>query len=229
MKTLGLIGGTSWLSTAEYYKYINQFTNARLGGNEFARLIIHSLNFGEVIRLQQAGDNAALDQLLLDAAVKLERAGAQGLVLCANTMHRSADMLASKLNIPIVHIAEATANEIVRQGLHTVSLLGTRFTMELGFFKEKLAEKEIATLIPEEADRAFIHQNIFDELAKEIFTQETKARYLTIIELQRSRGAQGVILGCTEIPLLLKPEEIPIPSFDTALIHARAAVEWALG
>ncbi len=229
MKTLGLIGGTSWLSTAEYYRYINQFTNARLGGNEFARLIIHSLNFGEVIRFQQAGDNESLEKLLLDAALKLESAGAQALVLCANTMHRSADMLSSKVNIPIIHIAEATAAAVAEQGLKTVSLLGTRFTMELDFFTKKLTARGIATVIPEETDRAFIHQNIFDELAKEIFTPSTKTRYLSIIEQQRTLGAQGVILGCTEIPLLLKAEEISIPSFDTALIHAKAAVDFALG
>ena len=148
MKTLGLIGGTTWLSTIDYYRYINQFVNERLGGSDAARLILHSLNFGDVRRLQESGDQQGLEAMLLDAAKKLEMAGAQGLVLCANTMHRYAPAIAQHVHIPIIHIAEATADEIVRRGLHTVSLLGTRFTMELGFIKEKLAEKEIATIIP---------------------------------------------------------------------------------
>lgn len=228
MKTLGLVGGTSWVSTAEYYRLLNQKLNERLGGHQYARCIIHSLNFGEVIALQEAGDSDGVFKLLLDAAIGLERSGAQGILLCANTMHQHAAVIQARISIPLLHIASATAEAIAAKKLLTVALLGTRPTMEMDFFKEKLAEREIAAVIPNEEDRTFIHGSIFSELAKGIFTRETREHYQRIISSLAAQGVQGVILGCTEIPMLIKQEDIGIPAFDTTAIHVDAAVDFAL-
>jgi aspartate racemase len=228
MKTLGLIGGTTWVSTVDYYRYINQLTIERLGGLNSARLLLYSLNFRDAKSLADVGDWESLGKLMSGIARNLETAGAEAIVLCANTMHIVADLIQSQIEIPLIHITDATAKEIRRKWLNKVALLGTRFTMDNDFYKERLTRFEIETLIPTEEQRDFIHSSIFEELGKDVFRAETKQRFLDVIEDLAARGAEGVILGCTEIPMLIKPDECPVPSFDTTLIHAKAAVEFAL-
>lgn len=229
MKTLGLIGGTTWVSTVDYYKYINQLTAERLGELNSAKILLYSVNYTQVKRLADAGDWDALAALFAQIARKLENAGADAVVLCANTTHIVADRIEPEINIPLLRITDATAAEIARQNLKRVALLGTKFTMENDFYKTCLSRRGIETVIPNEAERRVIHDAIFDELGKEIFSAATRARFLEIIENLRERdGAQGVILGCTEIPMLIKKQDCPLPSFDTTLIHAKYAVEFAL-
>lgn len=228
MKTLGLIGGTSWVSTVDYYRYLNKMANDRRGGLNYAPLLIDSLNFKDVSDLAFAEDWSALGKLLSASAVRLERAGAEAVMLCANTTHIVADEVESAISVPLIRITDATARAICDKGLERVALLGTKFTMEQPFYVERLASFGIEASVPEEADRAFIQHTIYEELGKDVFTESTKTRYLAIIEGMAARGAQGVILGCTEIPMLLKPEDIAMPSFDTTRIHAGAAVEFAL-
>jgi aspartate racemase len=228
MKTLGLVGGTSWVSTVDYYKYLNEEINSRLGGNEFARCIIHSFNYGEIQKLTSKQDWDTLLELVSAASNGLVNAGAEGIVLCANTMHLIADPLQERLKVPIIHIVEATAAEIRKAGLDIVILLGTRFTMEMDFFKERLARHGIRTMIPEAAEREFIHGTIFGELARGECRPETKERYLGVIDALTRKGAQGAILGCTEIPLVLKQSDATVPLFDTTRIHASAAATFAL-
>jgi aspartate racemase len=225
---LGLIGGTTWVSTVDYYKYINQLTTERLGGLNSAKILLYSVRFEGVKGMADAGDWENFGKFFSDIAQNLEKAGAQAIVLCANTTHIVAEKVEQNISIPVIHITDATALEIQRRGLQKVALLGTRFTMENDFYHRRLARYEIETIIPNDEDRDLIHWSIFEELGKDIFTEETKRKYLEIIESLSERGAEGVIFGCTEIPMLLKPEDCPIPSFDTTLIHARAAVEYAL-
>jgi len=229
MKLIGLLGGTTWLSTADYYRFINEGINQKLGGNEFANCILYSFNFGDLYRNNVKGDWEANYVLIKQAATHLKNSGAQGLVLCANTLHMFADRLQDEIKIPVIHIATATAQAIQAKGLKKVVLLGTKFTMEMDFFKDKLKEHDIETLIPEEQDRAFIHANIFDELGKNIIRQETRQQYLDIINKLVKQGAEGAILGCTEIPLLLKQSDCPTPLFDTTRIHSQAAVDFMIG
>jgi aspartate racemase len=229
MKTLGLIGGLTWHSTIDYYRIINQTINDRAGGLQAARLILYSVNFGEFVPSPDEvwwRDTAAR---LAAIARKLEEAGAEGLLLCANTPHKVAGDIGAAVTIPLIHIVEVTAREIQAKKFRTVGLLGTRFTMEETFFTEKLSAAGIAAIIPEKDDRDFINSTIFGELGKGVLTTATKERYLRIIDALAKRGAEGVILGCTEIPLIVKPEDVPIPVFNTTLIHATAAVNFALG
>ncbi|MFN8286521.1 MAG: aspartate/glutamate racemase family protein [Chitinophagales bacterium] len=228
MKTLGLIGGTGWVSTLEYYRLINQGVNAVLGGNNAAKLFLYSVNYHEFRAYNDNKQWPNAEGILCDAARKLESVGAECIVICANTLHRSAKAIQASVGIPVIHIAEVVAAAIKKQNLNTVALLGTKGTMEEDFFKDILAANGIKALIPDDADRNFIHYTIFEELGKEIFTVETKQRYLNIINQLVQKGAQGVILGCTEIPLLIKPEECPVPAFDTLELHVKAAVEFAL-
>lgn len=228
MKTVGLIGGTSWVSTIDYYRLINQLINERLGGLNSAKLLLWSVNFEEFKNRAESGNWTENGILLSDIAKRLEQAGADCIMLCANTPHIVADIVQSHITIPLLHIAEETAKEIARQKINTVGLLGTKFTMEHAFFKERLSKYSIATLIPEPDDCDYIHASIFNELGKGIFKKETKTKYLEIIETLRIKGAEGIIFGCTEIPMLIKPEECSIVAFDTTMIHARAAVEFAL-
>lgn len=228
MKTLGLIGGTSWVSTIDYYRYINQLTNEKLGGLNYARVLLYSVSFDDVKSLADAGDWEKLGELLSGIAKNLERAGAAAIVLCANTTHIVADQIEAEITIPLIHIADATAREITNQDIKKVALLGTKFTMDNAFYKDRLARYEIETIIPNDAERDFIHESIFSELGKDIFTDETKQKYLEIIERLNSEGADGVIFGCTEIPMLIKPEDCRIPSFDTTFIHSKHAVDFAL-
>jgi len=229
MKILGLIGGTSWVSTVDYYTYINQGINEQLGGLNYAHCIIHSLNYADIVKNNETENWDATLKLLTKAAINLQNSGAEGLILCANTMHMVADDLQKKLSIPLIHIAIATAADIKKQGISKVGLLGTRFTMERDFFKDKLTEQGIDTLLPGDEERKFIHDTIGNELGKGIFKPETKSHYLEIIKALIAKGAEGIILGCTEIPMLIKTDDIEIPLFDTTLIHSKAVVEFMLG
>ncbi|GAO42505.1 aspartate/glutamate racemase family protein [Flavihumibacter petaseus] len=229
MKIIGLIGGISWVSTADYYRLINQGINKQLGGLEFAECLIYSFNYGDIKRNNDSNDWDKTFQMLSKAALHLQDSGASAIILCANTMHNIADRLQAVIQIPLIHIATVTAAAIEKSGCRKVALLGTKFTMELDFFRSKLFAGGIEVLIPGEEDRAFIHQTIFDELGKGIVTAETKARYLTIIRELIAKGADSVILGCTELPLVVLPEDVNVPLFDTTQLHAQAAIDFALG
>ena len=227
MKTIGLIGGSTWVSTTDYYRTINQLTQQLLGGSHSAAILMYSLKFHEFRTLVEEGQFEDVAQYLTDIAVNLEKAGADCLVICANTPHMYADAIRKNLQIPIIHIADATAKEIQKMGLKTVALLGTRPTMEQDFYKSKLAEYGIHTLVPNAADREFINHTIFNEFSKEIFSPAAKKRYLEIIDQLRQQGADGAILGCTEIPILIKQSDCDIPVFDTMYLHSREAVHFA--
>jgi aspartate racemase len=228
MKILGLIGGISWVSTLDYYKLINQGINDRLGGLNASHCVIYSFNYSDIKKNNDKNDWETTFQMFSDAGKHLKSCGATGIVLCANTAHFIADKLEKEIGLPIIHIATATAMEIQKKGLKKVGLLGTKFTMELDFFKAKLQDKQIEPIIPNDNDREFIHQTIFDELGKGIVTETTKQRYLKIIDDLTNKGAEGIILGCTEIPLVIKPTDVSVPIFDTTLIHSKAAIEFSL-
>jgi aspartate racemase len=230
MKTIGLLGGMTWHSTVEYYRLINSGVNARLGGSHSAQCILFSVEFAEVERLQNAGGWDELTGFMIDAAKRIEQAGADFLVICANTMHRMAPAVEAAVSIPLLHIADATAGEVRKQGLRTVGLLGTRFTMEQDFYRNRLEAKHgLKVLIPDEAGRTKVHEVIYHELGRGIISKTSRDAYKSIISALHDRGAEGVILGCTEIPLLIRPGDCPVPMFDTTTIHAAAAVEAALG
>ncbi|MBE9491724.1 MAG: aspartate/glutamate racemase family protein [Bacteroidetes bacterium] len=229
MKTIGLIGGTGWVSTVEYYRIINQEVNRRLGGLQSAKCIIFSLNFGELNEYKRRKNEHGFYSLMKNAALKLTGAGAECVLLTANTTHIYADALQKDIPVPLIHIAEVTAKEIKNKNLRRVGLLGTKQTMELDFYKAKLREKNIEVLIPGKDDREFINSTIWNELVKESFREESKRRFLKIMNELQSDGAEGIILGCTEIPLLINQEDTKIPLFDTLRIHAISAVDFALG
>ncbi len=230
MRTLGLIGGMTWHSTVDYYRLINQGVQKRLGGSHSADLLMLSIDFEPVEERQGRGDWAGLGRLMAGWARRLEAAGADGLVICTNTMHQLAGEVAGAVRIPLIHIADATAAAVKARGLRTVGLLGTRYTMELDFYRGRL-EKEhgLRVLIPEEPGRTTVHDVIYKELAYGNITDESRRAYVGIIGELVRRGAQGVILGCTEIPLLIKDKDSPVPVFDTTALHAAAAVDFALG
>lgn len=229
MKVIGLIGGISWVSTADYYKLINEGINNRLGGLNFSECLIYSFNYADIKRNNENNDWDSTFKMLFKACEFLKSGGAEAIVLCANTMHFIAERLEETIGLPIIHIATATAIEIQKQEIKKVGLLGTKFTMELDFFKDKLAEKGIEAIIPQnQEDKDFIHTTIFEELGRGLVTKSTKERYLVIANQLIKEGAEGVILGCTEIPLVIKPEDLLVPVFDTALIHSNAAVEFQL-
>lgn len=229
MRKIGLIGGISWVSTSDYYKLINEGINEKLGGLNFSECLIYSFNYADIKRNNENNDWDSTFNMLLKGCEFLKSGGAEAIVLCANTMHFIADRLEEAIDIPIIHIATATAIEIQKQEIKKVGLLGTKFTMELDFFKNKLATKEIEAIIPEkQEDKDFIHYTIFEELGRGLVTDETKKRYIEISNELISKGAEGIILGCTEIPLVIKPEDLSVPVFDTALIHSKAAVDFQL-
>jgi aspartate racemase len=228
MKTLGLIGGMSWFSTAVYYKTINKLINEQLGGIHSAKLILYSLNFNDYKVLQDKDDWKQIEIMFSDMAKKIEIAGADCLVMCTNTPHLIADKIIQKIKIPLIHIAEETAKEIVRQKITKVGLLGTKFTMENSFFRDKLSLVGIESVMPGREDRDFIHSSIMKDLTKGIYKIEVKDKYLKIIEQLCREGAQGIIFGCTEISLLLNPSECNVQVFDTTTIHSKAAVDFAL-
>jgi len=228
MKILGLIGGISWVSTVDYYKFINQGVNEKLGGLNFAECLIHSFNYADIKRNNDANDWDKTLEMITKASLNLKYGGAEAIVLCANTMHLIADRLAQNIQLPVIHIASATADAITKAGIKNVGLLGTKFTMERDFFTNKLNEKGIEAIIPDDDERDFLHYTIFEELGRGIINPETKAYYINVINKLIARGAQGIILGCTEIPLLINNNDVDIPLFDTTSIHAKAAVEFAL-
>jgi len=229
MRTLGLIGGISWVSTIDYYRLINQGINDALGGLNFSQCIIYSFNYADIKKNNDANDWDATFKMLLEACLHLKSSGAEAIVLCANTMHVIADRLQNELDIPLIHIATATAEDIAKTNITKIGLLGTKFTMELDFFTSKLSALGIATLIPDADEREFIHYTIFEELGRGLLLESTKERYMNIIAKLISNGAEGIILGCTEIPLLIQPADVTVPLFDTAQLHARAAVAFSLG
>ena len=227
MKTIGLIGGTGWTSTVEYYRIINQETNKKLGGLNSAKCLIYSFNYALIDQLNKKNDHAGIFKLVLKAAEKLKNISADFLVLCANTLHQYADDLEKLIDLPVVHIADATADEIKKQNLTTIGLLGTKYTMEMDFYTRRLKEAGIDSLVPQKPDQDFIHNAIMNELLKEEFRKETKENFLKIIDDLNTTGAEGIVLGCTEIPLLIKQEDTPLPVFNTLEIHAKAIVDFA--
>jgi aspartate racemase len=228
MKLIGLIGGTTWLSTVEYYRLLNQITNQKLGGSHSAKLLLYSVDFAEFQPVTDMSKWIDIAQRLTEIALKLQAAGAEGLALCANTPHLVADQIQDKIKIPLIHIAEATSQQIKSKQLNKVALLGTKITMEQNFYKDILSKHKIESLIPDEEDRDFIHETILGELGKGILKKETKERYLNIINQLIQHEAEGVIFGCTEIPLLIQPEDVFVPVFDTTLIHSEAIVNFAI-
>jgi len=228
LKTIGLIGGITWLSTLEYYRVLNELVNKDRGGAESARIILYSVNFEDIRKLTVTGDWKGISELMMGIARKLEKAGADCLLIGANTMHTIAPEVQAAISIPLIHIAKETGREISYQHLQKVALLGTKYTMEFDFYKNCLSEYGIQTIIPEVADREYIHRSIYEELGKGLFLEETRNHYIRLIRSLQQQGAEGIILGCTEIPLLIKQEHSPIPVFDTTLIHSKAAVQFAL-
>ncbi|MHC0440643.1 aspartate/glutamate racemase family protein [Flavobacterium sp. 3-210] len=229
MRKIGLIGGISWVSTADYYKLINEGINEKLGGLNFSECLIYSFNYADIKKNNENNDWDSTFNMLFKGCESLKSGGAEAIVLCANTMHFIADRLEKAIDLPVIHIASETATEIQKQKIKKVGLLGTKFTMELDFFKDKLTQKGIEAIIPEkQEDKDFIHHTIFEELGRGLVTTETKKRYLEIAEELIKKGAEGIILGCTEIPLVIKPEDLSVPVFDTALIHSKAAVDFQL-
>ena len=228
MKTIGLIGGLTWLSTLDYYRLLNEKINEELGGVESGRIILYSLNFAEIKALTENGHWDAIADIMIKAARKLEQAGADCIIVGANTMHKIADEIQQCINIPLIHIAEVTAAQIKKQKLSTVALLGTKYTMQFDFYKEKLANLGIVTIIPGEDEIEMINTAIYSEMSKGNFLPSTKQKILAVIERLVKKGAEGVILGCTEIPILIKQEDCTVPVFDTTQIHASAAVVFAL-
>jgi aspartate racemase len=229
MRKIGLIGGISWVSTSDYYKLINLGINERLGGLNFSECLVYSFNYADIKKNNDNNDWDSTFKMLCKGCEFLKEGGAEAIVLCANTMHFIADRLEKAIDLPIIHIATVTAVEIQKQKIKKVGLLGTKFTMELDFFKDRLALKGIEAIIPKsQDDKDFIHTTIFEELGRGLVITETKKRYLKIADQLIKDGAEGIILGCTEIPLVIKPEDISVPVFDTAMIHANAAVDFQL-
>ena len=229
MKTLGLIGGMSWESTTHYYQLLNRLARDRLGGRHSAELVMWSVDFAPIADMQAAGDWAAATVVMIDAARRLELAGAKALLICANTMHRMAGEVQAAISIPLIHVADATAAAITAAAVKRPLLLATRYTMEQAFYRDRLASLGVEALIPDEADRLELHRIIFDELVQGLFEPRSKAAMLGMIAAARlRRGVDGVILGCTEFGLLLQPGDIDLPVFDTAAIHAAAGIDFAL-
>lgn len=228
MRTIGLIGGMSWESTEVYYRTANELVRDRLGGLNSAKILLASMNFQEISELQTAGRWEDAGNQLAETARGLERAGANMILICTNTMHLLVDQVQAAVSIPVLHIGDVAARAVRAKHLDRVALLGTAFTMEKAFYRERLAGHGIDVLVPGEADRAEIHRAIFEELAVGIVSEETRARFRDIIARVVAEGAQGVILGCTEIELLVGAEDSPVPVFPTARLHIEAAVELAL-
>ncbi len=224
MKTIGLLGGMSWESTLEYYRILNQLAQKEFGANHSCPCIVHSFDFQIIGMLQHEQNWDALSSILTEASIKLEVAGADQLIICTNTMHKLADKIQNSIKIPLIHITDAVAREIQKKGINKVGLLGTKFTMEEDFYKKKLREEyQIECIIPTLGERNIIHEVIYNELVNGIFKEESRQQFKKIIENLKIRGAAGIILGCTEIPLLIKQKDSKILIFDTTNIHAKAA------
>lgn len=228
MKTIGLIGGTSWHSTIDYYKHINQLTREKLGGAHSAKCILISLDFEEIISAVSKNDFQTISEIMVKSAVTIEKSGAGCLLLCANTMHNFAETISRHITIPLIHIAEETAKKILETEVRKVGLLGTKLTMEADFYKAVLNRQGIEVLIPELKDRAYLHRCILNDLTQGKFTPEIKTGFLKIINDLHETGAEGIIMGCTEIPMLINQNDTKTLLFDTTLIHSEAAVNFAL-
>lgn len=228
MKTIGLIGGMSWESTSSYYQLINQGVKEALGGLHSAKIVLVSLDFAEVEALQSSGNWDQAAEMLIDAALRLQAAGADAIMICTNTMHKVAENLEAQIDLPLVHIADATAKVLVNDGVETVALLGTAFTMQEDFYLGRLVRCGLKVIAPIQADRQLVHQVIYQELCVGQIREESRRDYLSIIDSLAEKGAQAVILGCTEIGLLVSQQHTDIRLYDTTAIHARAAVEFIL-
>ena len=228
MKTIGLIGGMSWESTATYYKIIHETVKEKLGGLHSAKCILYSVDFQEIEECQANGNWEKSGEILGEAAYNLEKAGADFIVICTNTMHKVVNQIKEKISIPILHIAEMTAEKILEKGLKNIALLGTKYTMEQDFYKSKLIEKGINVIIPDKNDIETINEVIYDELCLGSINFNSKKKFLEIVDKLRSKGAEGIILGCTEIGLLIKNEDTDVPLFDTAIIHAEQAAMYSI-
>lgn len=230
MKTIGLIGGMSWESSLEYYRIINETVKARLGGLHSADCLMYSFDFAEIEALQMADDWDTATQRMVEAARRLEKGGAACVVICTNTMHKMADAVQAAVDLPLIHIADATAEVIKNAGVQHIGLLGTAFTMEHDFYKGRLIDTYgLDVIIPDDAGRKIVHDIIYHELVLGEIQDESRRAYVEVIKAMQADGAEGVILGCTEIGLLIKPEHSPIPVYDTTYLHAVAAVNFALG
>ena len=229
MRTLGLLGGMSWESTLTYYRCVNERVRDWLGGLHSAKLVIYSVDFAQIERLQHTGDWDSAGRVLADAAQALERAGAEALVLCTNTIHRVLDVVEPAIRMPVIHIADATARRVIAKGISKIGLLATRFTMEQDFYCGRLERNGLDVLVPNADERAEIHRIIYDELCLGAIHDDSREAYRAIMANLVARGAQGMILGCTEIGLLVGANDTTVPVFDTTRIHAEAAVDWALG
>ncbi len=228
MKTIGLIGGTGWTSSAEYYRLINEKIHNRLGGRDYAHCILYSLNYGDIQRLKRNYGEDGVLAMLTKTAWNLINSGSDGVALCANTMHLYAEKLQQQIDVPLIHIGTATALAIKNQGLARVGLLGTKITMESSFYKDNLKEYGIETIVPSPNERDYINSVIFDELFHLELKNESRKRFVEIIESLKNKGAEGIILGCTEIPLLVQQKHTDIPLFDTLDIHVNAIVDFSL-
>jgi len=227
MKTIGLIGGLTWYSTLDYYRLLNELAHKELGGSHAAKIILNSVDFGEIEVLTKIQDWDGLAVIMCKAAKAIELAGADCVMIGANTMHKIADEVQAAISVPVIHIADAVAASIKGKGLKKVALLGTKYTMQLEFYRTRLAASGIDVIIPAESDIELINDSIYNEFSKGVFLPERKLQYLQIIRSLTGQGAEGVILGCTEIPILIKQEDCTVPVFDTAFIHAEAAVRFA--
>lgn len=229
MKTIGLIGGLSWESSAVYYRIINELVRAKVGSTHSAKSIMYSVDFAEFEKLQHQGDWDKLTELMIDAGMRLKKGGADFMVICTNTMHKMADAIESQVGIPLLHIADTAADEVKIRGLHKVALLGTKFTMEQDFYKGRLAQKHgIEVVIPDQDEREVIHSIIYHELVLGKILESSREAFVKIMEHMHNIGAEGIVLGCTEIPLLISQKDSIVPIFDTTQIHATAAVEFSL-
>lgn len=228
MRTIGMLGGMSWESTAEYYRLANQAVRERLGGTHSARIVLDSVDFAQIEAMQEAGDWDAAGRLLAERARALEAAGADLLVLCTNTMHLVADAIESAVDIPLLHLVDITAGAVFRAPLSRVGLLATAFTMEQGFYVERMREHGIDVIVPDAEDRALVHRVIYEELVVGVVSETSRREYRQVIQRLVDRGAQGIILGCTEIELLIGADDAPVPVFPTTRLHAQAAVDAAL-
>ncbi len=228
MKTIGLIGGMSWESTSLYYKTINEYIKNKLGGLYSAKCILYSVNFEEISRLQKSGDWEKCGEILGDIAKKLETAGADYIVICTNTMHKVVPEMKKYINIPVIHIAEAAYGRIAAKGIKNIGLLGTKYTMQQDFYKSILIDKGLNVIIPDEEDIEFINNVIFNELCCGEINPKSKQKFIEIVEKLKKKGAEGVILGCTEIVMLISQKDIDIPVFDTTAIHAETAAQMSI-
>lgn len=228
MKKIGLLGGMSWESSLEYYKLMNELVKSKLGGSHSVKCLLHSFDFHEIEELQHRGKWEKLTSLLVKEAKNLKKAGANCIVICTNTMHLMASDIEKSTGLKVIHIADVTGDEIIKRNVNKVLLLGTKFTMESSFYKERLENKGIEVVIPNELDRQIIHDIIYNELILGVLKQESKQSYIKIINKMIEEGIQGVVLGCTEIPMLIKQGDVPVEVFDTTEIHSRAAVDFAI-